>query len=104
MKPIFAMLMLSPLLVSCYMPNQVAVEKEVQNRVVVGMPRDAALKELEAAGFHCAPGDDVTCARTRQRLLPSSCIERVNLKTDGKPGPVGRITAVTVAPVVCTGL
>lgn len=69
-------------LAGCYTPNYGRLSAHVGTLVRPDMPMDEAVKTLEADGFSCspaAPTPSKTCARMRQRLLPSTCVERVNL-------------------------
>ena len=85
----------------CYQPNHAALVTAVGSRVSVGMALTQAVATLQSDGFDCSEHDPVTCARTRQRLFPSSCIERVNLYSQGHAGPV---TKIEVPPIACAGL
>jgi hypothetical protein len=91
---------LASILVGCYSPNQPMLEKEVRDLVQPGMPVSVAVADLSSHGFSCTE-KPITCSRVRQRLLPSSCVERVNLQPVN-PGLV--IGAVDVRPIVCAGL
>src|SRR5579859_1989847 len=86
---------------ACYSPNQRTFEQEVRKFVQVGMPVPTAINRLSSRGFSCSGDHPLTCARIRQRLLPSSCVERVNLQSDGK---ASLLTSVDVPPIVCAGL
>jgi hypothetical protein len=86
-------------LFACYSPNQRRLEKSVQDLIHPGMPMSTAVAELSSRGFTCSGQHPVTCARIRQRLLPSSCVERVNLES-GEASTVGRLDVPTIA---CAG-
>jgi hypothetical protein len=88
------------ILAGCYSPNQPMLEKEVRNLVQPGMPVSVAVADLSSHGFSCTE-EPITCSRVRQRFLPSSCVERVNLQRV-QPGPI--IGTVDVRPIVCAGL
>src|SRR5450631_2510466 len=77
---------LSACLGACYFVNQPAFEASVRQQVVVGMPVATATKHLGDLKLACVGGNPVDCSRVRQRLWPSSCIERVNLHVS----PTGR--------------
>jgi hypothetical protein len=91
---------LSSVLAGCYSPNQPRLEREVLDLVQPGMSVSVAVADLSSHGFSCTQ-TPVTCSRISQRLLPSSCVERVNLQL----GPQGSaISTVDVRPIVCAGL
>lgn len=85
----------------CYFPNQAAFESSVHKHVQAGMPLEAAVSNLRQMKMKCSGDNVVTCDRLRQRLLPSSCIERVHLEV-AQPNPV--VEAVKVDPIICAGL
>lgn len=85
----------------CYFPNQGAFESSVHKHVQVGMPIEVALSNLREMRMKCSGDKVVTCDRLRQRLLPSSCIERVHLDV-AQANPV--VEAVKVDPIICAGL
>ena len=92
---------LSLVFLGCYSPNHPALEKEVRNLVLEGMPVSTAVAHLSAHGFDCSGTHPITCTRIRQRLLPSSCVERVNLE----PGdPTAALAHWDVPPIACAGL
>jgi len=64
------------------------------------MPLAAAVESLRAEGFSCSAQNPVTCSRMRQRLLPSTCVERVNLYASSKTAAVDKIE---VEPIACAG-
>jgi hypothetical protein len=87
----------------CYTVNNERFAGHVQTLVEPGIKMDTATRRLEADGFSCgpaAPTPSRTCAKTRQRLIPSTCIERVNLYTSGNSAIVERIE---VPHIVCAG-
>jgi hypothetical protein len=92
---------LTAALAGCYSPNQKAFEKEVHTLVQPGMPVSAAVAQLTQRGFNCT-GEPITCSRIRQRLLPSSCVERVNLEATGQSSSA--LLSVEIRPIVCAGL
>lgn len=85
----------------CYFPNQAAFESSVHKRVQAGMPLEAAVSNLRQMKMKCSGANVVTCDRLRQRLLPSSCVERVHLEV-AQTSPV--VEAVKVDPIICAGL
>ena len=92
---------LSIFLSACYSPNQRVFEQNVGELVQVGMPVSIAVDRLSNRGFACNGNHPVTCGRIRQRLLPSSCVERVNLQEDDRASV---LTGVDIRPIVCAGL
>lgn len=87
-------------LLGCYTPNQQVLEKEVRNLARPGMPASAAVANLSSRGFECT-GEPITCSRIRQRLLPSSCVERVNLELADQSAV---LRTIDVRPIACAGL
>jgi hypothetical protein len=76
----------------------------VAKSVSPGMPFVTGIKHLVKVGFTCddrgsAPA--ITCTRMRQNILPYTCIQRVDLKTDSDRKT---IVEVTPEPIVCAGL
>ena len=96
---VLAVACLTGALAGCYSPNQKAFEREVHTLVQPGMPVSAAVAHLTQRGFDCT-GEPITCSRIRQRLLPSSCIERVNLQAAGSTA----LLFVDIPPIACAGL
>ena len=86
-------------LTSCYTPNQEALVETVHKRVTVGMPISQAISALSRDGFDCSGSVPVDCVRTRQRLLPSTCIERVRLQHK-----LWTVDTIDIAPIACAGL
>jgi len=86
---------------ACYAPEQRRLEREIHKLVTPGMPGAVAMKKLESAQFSCTGTDPMTCARIRQRVLPSSCVERVNITLDKAAFTV---KTIDVAPTLCAGM
>ncbi len=87
-------------LTACYTPDQSELEKEIRHLVSVGMPTSTATANLKADGFACSGDSPIFCGRTQQRLLPSSCAERVFLVSDKT---TLMIVSFDVPPIPCTG-
>lgn len=88
----------------CYTVNDQRFSAHVRTLVQPGMPMDAAIAALQGNGFSCdaqSPARSTSCSKTRQRLLPSTCIERVNLYGAALHAKVER---VEVSKIVCAGL
>jgi len=88
-------------LASCYTPEQAQLSSLINEKVTLGMPMSSAIKALTNEGFACVGNTSTDCSRVRQRLLPSSCIERVRLYSDNNSNLVDR---VDVPPIDCAGL
>lgn len=91
------------LLAGCYTVNQQRFAESAAETVQPGMPLAHATDRLSVAGFACDPrraSPAITCTRTRQNLLPYTCIERINLVPNAEITSVGTIA---VAPIVCAG-
>ena len=91
-------------LAGCYTVHQDRFAAYAGGIVQVGMPMAQAQQRLSAEGFSCGPRDfapAVSCTRTRQSLLPYTCIERVNLVPAME---TQSIDSVQVPPIVCAGL
>jgi hypothetical protein len=88
-------------LAACYSPNQPAFEASVQKQVKAGMPLGTAIENLGRLKLTCSGDNPVTCDRIRQRLLPSSCIERVRLAVVRASNIV---ETVEIPPIACAGL
>lgn len=87
----------------CHTVNNERFAEHVQTLVRVDTKMDIATRQLEADGFSCgpaAPTPSRTCAKTHQRLIPSTCIERANLYTSETSVIVERIE---VPKIVCAG-
>ncbi|MCS0660700.1 hypothetical protein [Massilia terrae] len=91
-------------LTGCYTVNNERFAEHARSLVEPGIAMDAAIRQLEADGFSCSPAAPTpsrTCAKTRQRLLPSTCIERINLYSSVNSVKVEQIE---VPQIVCAGL
>jgi len=80
--------------------NQPAFESSVRSLVAIGMPVSAATESLRAFGLSCSAGNPIDCSRVRQRLWPSSCIERVKLTASDRH----TVENMDIRPIVCAGL
>jgi len=89
------------MLTGCYSPNQSAFEAKVQKQVEPGMPLVEAVSNLGRLKLGCRGDNPVVCDRFRQRLLPSTCVERVRLKVSR---PNDKVESVEVDPIICAGL
>jgi hypothetical protein len=85
---------------ACYFVNQPAFESSVNRRVFDGMPLATAKENLRRLGLTCNEGTPVDCSRLRQRLWPSSCIERVQLTVSKSH----EVEHVDIRPILCVGL
>jgi len=88
----------------CYTVNDERFSAHVRTLVRPEMPLEQGIQALQNDGFLCypmSPAPSKTCSKTRQRLLPSTCIERVNLHASDNPPKVGH---VEVRKIVCAGL
>jgi hypothetical protein len=106
MKRIFISVITAACLAGCYVPNREEFERSVHETISIGMPLSEAIDRLATLQLACEskiPTADhrLTCARERQRLWPSSCIERVNLRTSAADNSV---RVIEVPPIRCTGL
>jgi hypothetical protein len=88
-------------LTACYVPNQEQLVRSVHEKVTIGMPVATAVSALGVDGFACSGDTPTDCSRIKQRLLPSSCIERVQLYSDPDSTLIRR---VVVSPISCAGL
>ena len=91
-------------LTGCYTVNNERFLARVGLIVQPGISMVAAVRVLEGDGFECGPtlpGASKTCSKMRQRLIPSTWIERVNLLVAGDQATVAR---VDVPQIVCAGL
>ena len=97
--------MLSVSIVGCYMPNQARLERQVSRAISTGDPLPQAVAKLSAQHFTCdskpSSTGQISCSRLRQRLLPSSCVERVVMTV---PTAASSVSAIEVRPIVCAGL
>ncbi|RQP24564.1 hypothetical protein DZC73_14885 [Albitalea terrae] len=85
----------------CYTLDQPKFEQYVNERVSQGMSLSEAELRLAREGFTCeatSAAPAASCARTRQSVLPYSCIERVLLQSSE-----GRVTSVEVPKIACAG-
>jgi hypothetical protein len=88
-------------LAACYTPNQTAFDASVHKQVEAGMPLATAVENLGRLKLTCSGDNPVTCDRIRQRLLPSSCIERVRLAV---VLPSNIVKTVEIPSIACAGL
>jgi hypothetical protein len=88
-------------LAGCYTPNQSRFDASVHRKIAAGMPLATAVTNLGALRMTCYGDNPVICDRIRQRLLPSSCIERVSLTVSHAGATVN---AIKVDSIVCAGL
>jgi hypothetical protein len=106
MKRTYIVVIITACLAGCYMPNRERLEKSANEAITIGMPLPQAIARLKQMKLACSgtvPASDhrLTCARVRQRLWPSSCIERVILTVS----PIdGSVQAIEVPPILCAGL
>ena len=106
MKRIFIIVITAICLAGCYVPNREGFERSVHETISIGMPLSMAIDRLATIDLTCDstnPTVDhrLTCSRVRQRLWPSSCIERVNLTTSATDNSV---RVIEVPPIRCAGL
>jgi hypothetical protein len=90
-------------LTGCYTVDDQRFAAHVQTLVRPTMPLTNAIAALEDDGFTChsmLPTPSKTCSKARQRLLPSTCIERVNLLVSDKRTEVEQ---VEVQKIICAG-
>jgi hypothetical protein len=88
----------------CYTVNNDRFAADMHKLVEPGLDMASATKHLEAHGFTCdavSAAPSTTCMRTRQSLLPYTCIERVNLVPDGEQP---RVKRVDIPQIMCAGL
>jgi hypothetical protein len=87
----------------CYTVNNERFANDVRALVQPGMEMSLATGKLESNGFACDPHSSapaITCVKTRQNLLPYTCIERVNLTPSQAPMTLDR---VDTPPIACAG-
>jgi hypothetical protein len=89
----------SVVLAACYTPNQSQLDDWVSQQIAVGMPLSVAITKLSREGFLCSGSNPVDCARSRQRILPSTCIERVRLSH-----AASAVDKIDTSPIRCAGL
>lgn len=78
-------------------------QSEVARLVSVGMPINAAQRNLENAGFRCEErhiAPDFTCTRERGGAVIYSCTQRVNLMLDADRQTVKEAIP---KPIACVG-
>jgi hypothetical protein len=92
--------LLSAALTSCYSQNQQRLDKEIRGLAYPGMTVPTAIDHLSSHGFACEGDHPLSCSRIRQRLLPSSCVERVNIDPAERAAV---LTVVDVRPIACAG-
>ena len=88
----------------CYTVNNERFAADMHELVAPGLDMASAMKRLEANRFTCdavSAAPATTCTRTRQSVLPYTCIERVILMPISEKPGVGR---VDVPKIMCTGL
>jgi hypothetical protein len=88
----------------CYTVNNERFATDIRARVTPGMDVSTATNRLKSNGFDCdsrSAAPAITCTKTRQSLLPYTCIERVNLFLIGMPAQVDH---VEVPKIMCAGL
>ena len=100
------LILIAATLVGCYVPNDRLWDSRVREKVTVGMPLDRALAQLHEMTIACestmpSASGTLRCSRVRQRLWPSSCIERVNLRI---APDTRKLEAIDIPPIVCAGL
>jgi hypothetical protein len=96
------MLALALQLAGCYTVNQTQFGNFVTQTVQPGMPYDQALVRMQTEGFFCSVGSSnaiTVCTRNQDRLLRSSCVERVDLVRSATS--TGTIGAIDVMEVKC---
>jgi hypothetical protein len=90
-------------LAGCYTINDQRFSAHVQTLVQPDIPVDAAIAALQNDGFICdpmLPTPSKTCSKIRQRLLPSTCVERVNLYVSDNRR---KVEHVEVRKIMCAG-
>jgi hypothetical protein len=88
----------------CYTVNNGRFSSDMRALVRPGMQMNAAIERLKLEGFDCdsrSAAPAITCTKTRQSLLPYTCIERVNLVPAAGLGTVER---VDIPKIACAGL
>jgi hypothetical protein len=91
-------------LAGCYTVDNERFARHVDSLVRPGMTVAEARRRLEADGFSCDPrsvAGAVTCGKTRQSLLPYTCIERVDLRPRDEQLAADK---VEVKQILCAGL
>lgn len=91
-------------LAGCYTVNDGQFSSDMTTLVRPGMHMNAAIERLNIQGFGCdsrSAAPATTCTKTRQSLLPYTCIERVNLIPAVGLATVER---VDIPKIACAGL
>jgi len=91
-------------LTACVSVDQEGFARYARQQVKVGMSLQNAKQVLADDGFHCdarSMQPYTTCTRNKQSLLPSTCVERINLLPDSD---ASLVLEMRVAPIVCAGL
>jgi hypothetical protein len=83
------------------MPNQLAFESDVRQRVSVGMTLATAVSHLSELHMECYGGYQVSCTRSRGGPILSGCLQRVNLHASQIDTLIDRIE---IPPIACAGL
>ena len=89
-------------LAGCYTVDQSRLGHFVTQTVQPGMPMEQALVRLQTEGFYCNVGDGggvTVCTRSQDRLLRSSCIERVDLVRSASAAKT--VGAIDVLEIKC---
>jgi hypothetical protein len=98
-------LCLSALIAGCYVPDRQRLEESVREKIHVGMPIKTAAQTLHGMGIVCDSTvpykGRISCSRVRERLWPSTCMERVILIVSAQDDIVRN---TEVPPIGCTGL
>lgn len=92
------------LLGGCYTVNNERFAADIHKLLEPGFDMASATRNLEAIGFSCdsvSAAPWTTCTKTRQGILPYTCIERVNLMPASKQTGVER---VDMPQIMCAGL
>jgi len=98
-------LMLAAQLAGCYTVDQTRLGNFVTQTVQPGMPMDQALVRMQAEGFFCDAGNAsigsavTVCTRSQDRLLRSSCIERIDLVRS--TAAARTVSAIDVLEIKC---
>ena len=88
----------------CYTVSNERFSADIHKLLEPGFDMASATKNLEAIGFSCdsvSAAPSTTCTKTRQGILPYTCIERVNLIPASKQTGVER---VDIPQIMCAGL
>jgi hypothetical protein len=104
MRPYAVIFAVLSVLSGCYTVNQERFSIYAASIVTTGTPIVEATARLRDEGFYCdtrSSAPATTCTRTKQSLLPYSCIERINFFPAEDQITIAR---VDVEKVVCAGL